>query len=66
MSKSKTYTQFAQEHDGKFFWHCDAGEDEQNRPLLDVLVYDTEEDLDADDDNSLAVARATVIDDRAE
>ena len=26
MSKSKTYTQFAQEHDGKFFWHCDAGE----------------------------------------
>lgn len=63
---SKTYTQFAQEHDGKFFWHCDAGADEQNRTLLDVLVYDTEEDLDADDDNSLAVARATVIDDRAE
>lgn len=63
---TKTYTEFAAEHDGKFFWDCDAGADEDGRKLLDVLVYDTEEDLDADDDNSLAIARATVIDDRSE
>lgn len=61
---TKTFTEFAEEHAGKFFWHCDAGTDDDNRPLLDVLVYSTEEDMDEDDDNSLAIARALVIDDR--
>ena len=31
---------------------------------LDVLVYDTEDDMDADTDNTLAICRETVIDDR--
>ena len=31
---------------------------------LDVLVYETEGDMDADTDNSLAIDRATVIDGR--
>ena len=61
---TKTYSQFAAEHSGKFFWDCDAGVDECGRAQLDVLVYDTQADLDADGDNSLAIARATVIDDR--
>jgi hypothetical protein len=59
-----TYTQFVAEHPGSFFWHCDAGADDTGAALLDVLVYATEDDLDADDDNSLAIARQTVIDDR--
>lgn len=63
---TKTYTDFVAEHDGKFFWHCDAGADEDGRKLLDVLAYDTEEDLFDDDTNRLAIDRATVIDDRAE
>lgn len=61
---TKTYHQFAAEHDGKFLWDCDAGANEDDLQTLDVLVYDSEEDLDADDDNSLAIARATVVDDR--
>jgi protein tyrosine/serine phosphatase len=59
-----TYTQFVAEHQGACFWHCDAGADDTGAALLDVLAYATEEDLDADDDNSLAIARQTVIDDR--
>lgn len=59
----KTYTEFTAEHAGKFFWDCDAGQIDGNS-CLDVLVYETEEDMDADADNSLAIDRATVIDDR--
>jgi hypothetical protein len=33
-------------------------------PTLDVLVYETESDMDADTDNTLAVDRMIVIDDR--
>lgn len=59
----KTYAEFTAEHEGKFFWICDAGRVD-GLDLLDVLVYDDEDEMDADEDNSLAVARATVIDDR--
>ena len=61
---SKTYTEFAAEHAGKHLWTCRAGCSEDGRELIDVLVYETEEDLCSDDDNSLAVDRATVVDDR--
>ncbi len=63
---TKTYTEFTAEHEGKFFWECDAGRDDDNRPMVDVLVYSSEEDMEEDDDNSLAIGRALVIDDRAE
>ena len=59
----KTYNEFVTGYIGKHFWVCDAGADKDGHELLDVLVYDTEEDLDADDDNTLAIARHTVIDD---
>ena len=64
----KTYSEFTEEHPDRFFWCCEANGVNLPRgeQLLDVLVYDTEEDLEADDDNSLAIARATVIDDRPE
>jgi hypothetical protein len=61
----KTYTEFIAENEGCFFWHCDAGMIDGNE-CLDVLVYDSEEDMEADDDNSLVVNRATVIDDRGD
>lgn len=64
----RTYSEFTAEHPGMFFWSCDAGlvEDDFGNEVraLDVLVYDTEDDMDADTDNSLAVCRETVIDDR--
>lgn len=59
----KTYSEFVAENEGRFFWNCDAGMID-GKECLDVLAYDSEEDLDNDDDNSLCVARATVIDDR--
>lgn len=58
----KTYTEFVADHADCFFWDCDAGEIDGNR-CLDVLVYESEEDMDRDVDNSLAIARETVIDD---
>lgn len=61
----KTYTEFTAEHEGMFFWHCDAGMIDGER-CLDVLVYDSAADMDADTDNSLAIDRETVIDDREE
>jgi len=59
----RTYSEFTAEHAGKFFWDCDAG-NVDGSCCLDVLVYETAEDMDADTDNSLAVCRETVIDDR--
>jgi len=51
-----------------FFWSCDAGlvEDDFGNLVrgLDVLIYETEDDMDADTDNTLAICRETVIDDR--
>jgi len=61
----RTYTEFTSQFDDHVFWDCDAGVDEFGQQMLDVLVYDSEEELEADTDNSLSVARATVIDDRA-
>jgi hypothetical protein len=58
-----TYTEFTADST-RVYWSCDAGLDDNGNPLADVLVYETEDDMAADDDNSLAVARATVIDDR--
>jgi hypothetical protein len=60
----KTYTEFSEAHEDKFFWDCDAGMIDGHR-CADVLVYETEEDMEADADDSLAIDRATVIDDRA-
>ena len=64
----KTYSEFTGEHPGMFFLSCDAGlvEDGFGNEVrgLDVLIYETEDDMDADTDNSLAVGRETVIDDR--
>jgi hypothetical protein len=59
----KALNEFKQQHPGKYFWSHDAGQNELGQDLLDVLVYDSAADLDEDDDNSLAIARATVIDD---
>ncbi len=59
----RTYTEFTEEHEGMYLWDCDAGDIDGHR-CLDALAYETQEDLDADDDNTLAVARETVIDDR--
>ena len=59
----KTYTQLVAEYAGKEFWDCDATTGEGQR-LVDVLVYDNDDDMDADTDNSLAIHRETVIDDR--
>lgn len=58
----KTFTEFTR--DSMHYWHCDAGRDEDGRQLLDVLVYETRADMDSDTDNSLAIDRAIVIDDR--
>jgi hypothetical protein len=59
----RTYTQLVEAYEGSVYWDCDAtiGDDER---LADVLVYNNEEDLEADTDNSLAIHRETVIDDR--
>ena len=54
----QTLNEFKLQHPDKYFWTCDAGS-----PLVDVLVYDTQADLDSDNDNTLAIARATVIGD---
>ena len=59
-----TYTEFTAQHPDCVFWTCYAGAAEDRRQLLDVLVYRSDDDLDADTDNSLAIARATCIDDR--
>jgi hypothetical protein len=59
----KTLSSLKAEFTNKFFWTHDAGQNEAGQNLLDVLVYNTQEDLDADDDNSLVISRATVIDD---
>ena len=64
---TRTYTKFAAEHAGKFLAAFDAGLGEEGKPTLDVLVYDTAEDADLDEDegtNRRAIARADVIDDR--
>ena len=62
----RTYSEFTGEHPGMFFWSCDAGlvEDDFGNEVraLDVLVYYTEDDMDTD--NTLAICRETVIDDR--
>lgn len=58
----RTYAEFTAANEGCFFWSCDAGMIDGMR-CLDVLVYDSEEDMEADDDNSLAINRETVIDD---
>ena len=65
----RTYTDMTTEYEGKFFWDCDAGmvwndDSESEVSAADVLVYDSEEDMAADEDNSLAIHRETVIDDR--
>jgi hypothetical protein len=64
---TRTYREFTSQFADHFiyFRECDAGTDEDGRQLMDVLVYNSEEALEADTDNSLSVARATVIDDRA-
>ena len=56
----KTYSQFIAENEGKVFWADSLGDGE----YLDILAYDSQADSDADIDNSLAVERATVLDDR--
>lgn len=58
----KTFSQFKEENNGLFFWSCDAGKID-GLPCLDAIAYDSEEDMENDEDNSLAVERETVIDD---
>ena len=58
----KTYQEFATNGD-LFYLAFDAGSIDGHR-CLDVLAYDSEDDLEADDDNTLASDRATVIDDK--
>lgn len=64
----RTYSELTGEHPGMFFWSCDAGlvEDDFGNEVrgLDVLIYETEDDMDADTDNTLSIGRETVIDDR--
>lgn len=65
----RTYTELAQEYEGNYLWDCDAGMvyDEDSDSMVraaDVLIYASQEDMDADVDNSLAIYRETVIDDR--
>jgi hypothetical protein len=59
----KNLSTFKSEYPGMVFWTCDAGQNEDGASLVDVLVYNSVADMAADDDNTLAVARATVIDD---
>ena len=61
----KTYTEFAAENEGRFFWSCDAGYID-GHDCLDVLAYASTGDMERDEDNTLAVARETVIDDTDE
>lgn len=44
----------------KYIWWCDAGYENDNR-IVDVLVYNSQEDLDNDTDNSLAKDRFYAI-----
>lgn len=64
----RTYSELTGEHPGMFFWSCDAGlvEDDFGNEVrgLDVLIYETEDDMGADRDNALSIGRETVIDDR--
>jgi hypothetical protein len=59
----KTLSTFKSEYPGMTFWTCDAGQNDNGASMLDVLVYNSVADMAADDDNSLAIARATVLDD---
>lgn len=44
----------------KYIWWCDAGYENGNR-IIDVLVYNSQEDRDNDTDNTLAVNRFYAI-----
>lgn len=61
------YSNFISEHKGKFFAVFDAGIDDNDDEWLDVIVYDSEYELELDEDegtNKRAIARADVINDR--
>lgn len=53
-----TLTEVEKKH--KYIWWCDTGYENGNR-IIDVLVYNNQEDLDNDTDNSLAVDRFYAI-----
>ena len=56
-----TLTDLVAAHPGCAVWTCDAGYTTDGRQVLDALVYRTVDEMNADTDNTGAIARAIVL-----
>lgn len=49
------------QYPGCAVWTCEAGHTTDGRQVLDALVYRTADEMEADEDNTAAIARALVL-----
>lgn len=56
-----TLTDLTATYPGCAVWTCDAGHTTDGRQVLDALVYRTVDEMEADTDNTGAIARALVL-----
>ena len=49
------------QYPGCAVWTCEAGHTTDGRQVLDALVYRTADEMESDEDNTAAIARALVL-----